>query len=80
MQNPTLAKAPEKSNYEPATQEADGAVDDDTIADAIAFLETFFKLYSNATEKELAYYVQGNALDVINGDYLYSELINPLFT
>ena len=80
VQNPTLAKAPEKSNYEPATQEANGTVDADTIADATAFLETFFKLYPTATEKELAYYVQGNVLEVVNGDYLYSELINPIFT
>ena len=80
LQNPTLAKAPAKSNYEPATKEADGTVDADTLSDATAFLETFFKLYPTATEKELAYYVQGNALEVINGDYLYSELINPVFT
>lgn len=33
-----------------------------------------------ATEKELAYYVQGNALAPINGDYLFSELVNPVFT
>lgn len=30
----------------------------ETIQDAMAFLETFFKLYPTATEKELAYYVQ----------------------
>ena len=80
VQNPTLAKAPAKSNYEPATKEADGTVDADTLSDATTFLETFFKLYPTATEKELAYYVQGNALEVINGGYLYSELINPIFT
>lgn len=80
VQNPTLAKAPEKSNYEPATKEADGTVDTDTITDATAFLETFFKLYPTASEKELAYYVAGIVLKPINGDYLYSELINPIFT
>ena len=52
----------------------------DTVNDATAFLETFFKLYPTATDKELAYYVEGNALEPINGDYLYSELINPVFT
>ena len=30
------------------------------VNDATAFLETFFKLYPTATEKELAYYVSGN--------------------
>ena len=70
----------EKSEYEPKAQEADNSVDADTTADATAFLETFFKLYPTATETELAYYVAGNALEPINGDYLYSELVNPVFT
>ena len=61
-------------------QEADNSVDADTAGDATAFLETFFKLYPTATDKELAYYVEGNALEPINGDYLYSELVNPVFT
>ena len=80
VQNPTLAPAMEKSDYEPKEQEADNSVDADTTADATAFLETFFKLYPTATETELAYYVAGNALEPINGDYLYSELVNPVFT
>ena len=43
--NPTLAPAIEKSDYEPKTPEADASVDADTVNDATAFLETFFKLY-----------------------------------
>lgn len=78
--NPTLAPAHQKSRYEPKAQDADGTVDAETMQDATAFLETFFKLYPTATEKELTYYVQGNILEPINGDYLYSELINPIFT
>ena len=46
---------------------------------ATAFLETFFKLYPTATEKELAYYVLGNVIEPIGRDYLYSELVNPIF-
>ena len=80
VQNPTLAPAIEKSDYEPKSQEADASVDADTINDATAFLETFFKLYPTATEKELAYYVAGNVLEPIGRDYLYSELVNPVFT
>ena len=81
IQNPTLAPAmEEKSSYEPKALEADNSVDADTVNDATAFLETFFKLYPTATEAELAYYVEGNALEPINGDYLYSELGNPVFT
>lgn len=80
IQNPTLAPAMEKSSYEPKAQEADNSVDADTVNDATTFLETFFKLYPTATDKELAYYVEGNALEPINGDYLFSELVNPVFT
>jgi hypothetical protein len=54
IQNPTLAPAMEKSSYEPKAQEADNSVDADTVNDATAFLETFFKLYPTATETELA--------------------------
>jgi len=80
VQNPTLAPAIEKSDYEPKTPEADASVDADTVNDATAFLETFFKLYPTATEKELAYYVSGNVIVPIGRDYLYSELVNPIFT
>ncbi|WP_275905120.1 conjugal transfer protein [[Eubacterium] hominis] len=68
------------SDYEPKTPEADASVDADTVNDATAFLETFFKLYPTATEKELAYYVFGNVIEPIGRDYLYSELVNPIFT
>ena len=78
--NPTIAPSHQKSSYEPKAKEADGTVDAETMQEAMAFLETFFKLYPTATEKELSYYVAGNALKPINGDYLYSELINPIFT
>ena len=79
VQNPTLAPAIEKSDYEPKTPEPDASVDADTVNDATAFLETFFKLYPTATEKELAYYVSGNVIEPIGRDYLYSELVNPIF-
>lgn len=80
VQNPTLAPAVEKADYEPKMQETDAGIDAVTIQEATTFLDTFFKLYPTATEKELAYYVAGNVLEPINGDYLYSELINPVFT
>jgi hypothetical protein len=80
VQNPTLASAPTKASYEPKAAEPDSTVDADTVNDATAFLETFFKLYPAANEKELAYYVKGDVLEPVGGDYLYSELINPVFT
>lgn len=71
---------PVKSSYEPKAQETDGTMDAAITEEVTEFLETFFKLYPTATEKELSYYVSGNALAPVSGDYLYSELINPLFT
>ena len=79
-QNPTLAPAVQKSKYEPKVQEADVSVSSDTVKDATAFLETFFKLYPTATEKELAYYVKDGVIAPVSGDYVFSELVNPVFT
>ena len=42
--------------------------------------ETFFKLYPTATKKELAYYVKDGVLAPVSGDYVFSELVNPVFT
>ena len=78
--NPTISSMPVKSSYEPKAQETDGTMDAAITEEVTEFLETFFKLYPTATEKELSYYVSGNALAPVSGDYLYSELINPLFT
>lgn len=79
VQNPVPASRPEKSDYEPNAPESDGSVDAETIQEATDFLETFFKLYPTATEEELAYYVEDHALEPIEGNYIFSELINPVF-
>ena len=80
-QNPTLAPAVQKSKHEPKAQETDvRRVSSDTVKDATVFLETFFKLYPTAAEKELAYYVKGGVLAPVSGDYVFSELVNPVFT
>lgn len=78
--NPTVSSLPEKSGYEPKIKESDGTADAAATGEVTEFLETFFKLYPTATEKELAYYVDGNVLAPVGCDYLYSELINPVFT
>lgn len=49
VQNPTLARKPDKSTYESKALEANGSVSADTIIDETAFLEKFFKLYPTAT-------------------------------
>lgn len=80
VQNPTLAPMMETSDYEPKTVENDGQVDADTVSDATAFLETFFKLYPTATDKELAYYVEENVMEPVQREYQFAEVLNPVFT
>ncbi|MBO0994967.1 conjugal transfer protein [Bacillus sp. SD088] len=78
-QNPTLWSLPKKSDYEPKQPESNGTVDSDTVNEVTEFLETFFTFYPTATDKELAYYVKDNALPPIRKNYIFSELINPVF-
>ena len=78
-QNPTISSTPTKSSYEPKAKESDGTVDAATTEEVTEFLETFFKFYPTATKKELAYYVSGNVLEPVNCDYVFSELVNPIF-
>ena len=80
VQNPTLAPMMETSDYEPKAVENDSQVDADTVSDATAFLETFFKLYPTATEKELAYYVEENVMEPVQREYQFAELLSPIFT
>lgn len=77
--NPTICSVPEKSGYEPKAKESDGTVDAVTTNEINEFLTTFFKLYPTATEKELSYYVNDGVLKPIGKDYVFSELINPVY-
>lgn len=80
VQNPTMNSKPEKSDYKPKQVESDGTVDAMMSEEINSFLATFFKLYPKATDKELAYYVSNNALPTINKDYIFAELVNPVYT
>lgn len=79
IKNPTLDSKPQKSDYQPKQIESDGTVDASMSEEINSFLETFFKLYPTATEKELTYYVSNHALPAINKDYVFAELINPVY-
>ena len=79
IKNPTMDRKPQKSDYQPKQLESDGTVDAITSEEITSFLETFFKLYPTATEKELAYYVSDNVLPVIQKDYIFAELVNPVY-
>ncbi|KOY82844.1 conjugal transfer protein [Lysinibacillus macroides] len=79
IKNPTLWDSPKKSAYIPKKPENNGSVDSNIIKEVTEFLETFFAFYPVATEKELAYYVQNNALPPIGKKYLFSTLLNPIY-
>jgi hypothetical protein len=78
--NPTICSVPTKSDYEPKAKESNGTVDATTTGEINGFLKTFFKLYPTATEKELSYYVKDEVLKPIGKDYVFSELLNPVYT
>jgi len=80
VKNPTIDSKPQKATYEPVLFDNDGTVDAVTKEEINSFLDTFFKLYPTATEKELSYYISNQALNVINKDYVFVELINPVYT
>lgn len=77
--NPTICSIPTKSNYEPKRKESNGTIDAATTGEINEFLKTFFKLYPTATEKELSYYVKDSTLKPIGKDYVFGELLNPIY-
>lgn len=77
--NPTMDSQPKKSSYQPKQVESDGTVDATMTEEINSFLETFFKLYPTATEKELAYYVSTDALPVVQKNCVFAELVNPIY-
>lgn len=79
VKNPTVNSQPQKSTYKPKQAENDGSVDAATTDEITEFLETFYKLYPSATEQELAYYIRDNALSAINKDYVFVELVDPVY-
>lgn len=78
--NPTLSNIPGKSSYKPKAVENDSSIDTDSVNEATEFLKTFFTLYPSATEDELKYYVKDNVLKPVSSGYVFSELVNPVFT
>lgn len=79
IKNPTVKSTPTKSSFVPKVIESDGTVDAIETEEINDFLTTFFKLYPTATENELTYYVSNNALAPINKDYVFVELVNPVY-
>ena len=80
LRKPTTHGIPARKPLKQGQRKSVNILPSDTVKDATAFLETFFKLYPTATEKELAYYVKDGVLALVSGDYVFSELVNPVFT
>ena len=77
--NPTITSIPVKSGYTPKAKESDGTMDAVTTDEINEFLTTFFKLYPTATAKELSYYVNEGVLKPVGKEYIFSELVNPVY-
>lgn len=79
VQNPTITSVPVKSGYTPKAVQSDGTVDSITTEEINEFLTTFFKLYPTAIAKELTYYVNEGVLKPVGKEYIFSELVNPVY-
>ncbi|HBM5439088.1 MULTISPECIES: conjugal transfer protein [Enterococcus] len=76
---PTMIAKPEKAQHEEKQVESDSEIDTKTTEEITEFLETFFKLYPTASEKELEYYVENEAMRPINKILKFVELENLVF-
>ncbi|MFS1132549.1 conjugal transfer protein [Enterococcus hirae] len=77
---PIMIAKPDKAKYEAKQVESDSEIDAKTKEEITEFLETFFKLYPTASEKELEYYVENNVMRPINTNLKFVELVNTVFT
>lgn len=79
IKNPTISNIPGRFEYKDKKKETDGTIDANIIKEVTEFLNTFFKLYPTATVNELSYYANENILKPINKEYIFSELVDPIF-
>ena len=77
--NPTIHAGFERSGFTLPTRVHDTSIDIDTQNGIMRFLTEFFTLYPTASEGMLAHFVRDGALDVINVEYEFLELVNPVF-
>ena len=77
---PTMIAKPDKAKYEAKQVENDSEIDAKTTEEITEFLETFFELYPTASEKELEYYVENDAMRPINSNLKFVELVGSVFT
>ena len=76
---PTMIGKPEKAKHKVRQVKSDSKIDSKTTEEITEFLETFFRLYPAASEKELEYYVEKDAMQPINTNLKFVELVNPIY-
>jgi len=77
--NPTIHGGFERSDFTLPTRTHDTSIDGDTQTEITQFLTEFFTLYPTASESMIAHFVRDNALEVIDIEYEFLELVNPIF-
>lgn len=76
---PTMISKPGKAKYEVKQVESDSDIDAKTTQEITEFLETFFKLYPTASEKELEYYSENESMSQVSSDLRFVEITNPIY-
>ena len=76
---PTMIGKPEKAKHKVRQVKSDSKIDSKTTEEITEFLETFFRLYPAASEKELEHYVEKDAMQPINTNLKFVELVNPIY-
>ena len=76
---PTMISKPGKAKYEVKQVESDSDIDAKTTQEITEFLETFFKLYPIASEKELEYYSENESMSQVSSDLRFVEITNPIY-
>lgn len=79
IKNPTITNIPARSTYQPTPLENDNSLDSEFREEIDEFLSSFFALYPTASQSELSYYVEDGVLPLIQKEYVFSELINPVY-
>ena len=76
---PTMIGKPEKAKHKVRQVKSDSKIDSKTTEEITEFLETFFRLYPAASEKELEHYVEKDAMQPINTNLKFVELVHPIY-
>ncbi|WP_239257317.1 conjugal transfer protein [Listeria ilorinensis] len=75
--NPTVTDNPKKSTYEkPETVNKGDMVTSKEMDQIRTFLDTFYKLYPSASDKEIVYYVKDKDVKAINKNYQFMSINN----